>query len=92
MKLNNETLAREFSAASDLTMKTAKEGVAFLFETIAANLEEGHEINIAGFGKFTCKDKPERQARNPRTGEMLTIPAKRVLKFTPAKALKERVL
>lgn len=92
MKLNNEALARELAADSQMPLNRAREAVSFFFENIAANLSEGHEISIAGFGKFTCKDKPERQARNPRTGEMLTIPAKRVLKFTPAKALKERVL
>ena len=92
MKMNNESIAREFAADSGMSVKSAKDAVAFFFETIAANLEEGHEVNIAGFGKFTVKDRPERQVRNPKTGEMMTAAAKKTFKFTPAKALKDRVI
>jgi len=94
MKMNNEAIAREFAEdfPGGLSLKQSKEVVAKFFDLIATNLAEGHEINIAGFGKFKVSDKPERQARNPRTGEMVTVPAKKALKFTPAKALKDSVI
>lgn len=52
-------------------------------------LDHGEEVRLSGFGTFKTVDKDERFANNPRTGEQIIVPAKRVVKFTAAKALKE---
>lgn len=94
MRMNTKQLGLEFTEnwqGAKITQKGATMAIEAMFEMIADNLQQGHEINIPGFGKFAVKDKPERQARNPKTGETMTVPAKRVFKFTPAKALKERL-
>lgn len=98
MKLTMDQMAKELAAdlgedlGFNVTNKAAKKVLARVFEYVAGSLEEGNEVNVPGFGKFKVNDKPERDVRNPRTGEMMTIGAKRVLKFTSAKTLKDRVM
>lgn len=94
MKLNNKAIAVEFQEdfPVSISQKDAIEAVGSLFELIAQNLEEGHEINIAGFGKFKVTERAARTGRNPATGETIDIPAKKAFKFTPAKALKDRLV
>ena len=97
MKMTVDQMARELSAdlSEDLghgvSNKAAKAVLSRVFDYIGGSLAEGNEINLPGFGKFKVNDKPERDVRNPKTGEMMTVAAKRVLKFTAAKALKEKV-
>lgn len=62
-----------------------------VIESIVSTLKRGGEVSIAGLGIFSTKTRAARQARNPRTGETISVPAMRVPKFRPAKALKEAV-
>ena len=98
MKLSLDQASKELSAdlavalgQDSLSNKAAKTVVETVFTYLAGSLAEGNEINVPGFGKFKVADKPERQARNPKTGETMTVPAKRVFKFTAAKALKDQI-
>lgn len=63
--------------------------IAGLADMIGAALAAGEEISLPGIGKFAVVQKPERQGRNPATGESITIAARRAVKFTAAKALKD---
>ena len=91
MKMNIDQLALEVAGSTNLKQQKAREVVRDIFAQIAANMEEGHEINVPNFGKFDRQDKKARQARNPRTGEMVEVPAKSVPRFRPAKQLKAKV-
>ena len=62
-----------------------------IFEMITETLKKGEEISIAGFGIFSVRDRAARQARNPRTGDIVQVPAMRVAKFKASKALKDAV-
>lgn len=62
-----------------------------LLTTIVDTLESHETVDIGGFGKFEVKERSERQGINPATGEKITIPASQVVKFKPAKALKDKV-
>jgi len=62
-----------------------------VIDSIVGTLKKGGEVSIAGLGIFSTKNRAARQARNPRTGEAISVPAMRVPKFRPAKALKEAV-
>ena len=62
-----------------------------LVEVVKRELKNGNDITLVGFGTFTVADKPERQGRNPKTGEPLTIAAHKTPKFKPGKALKDAV-
>ncbi len=54
-------------------------------------LKSGEDIFLPGLGRFEAVDRSARKGRNPKTGEEIDIPAKRVPKFIPAKALKEAI-
>ncbi len=63
-----------------------------VFEDITNSCIGGEPVKIPGFGQFKVRDRAARIARNPATGEPVKVPAKRVFKFLPAKALKEAVM
>ena len=60
--------------------------------SIAEALSSNERVDLRGFGSFTVKDKKERQGRNPRTGETITIAAKRDVSFKPGKELTEKLI
>jgi len=73
------------------TKVQAEEVVDTVIESIVSTLKKGEEVSIAGLGIFSTKTRAARQARNPRTGESISVPAMRVPKFRPAKGLKDAV-
>lgn len=73
------------------TKVQAEEVVDMMIDSIVSTLKKGEEVSIAGLGIFSTKTRASRQARNPRTGEAITVPAMRVPKFRAAKALKDAV-
>ena len=73
--------ARVVEHVDGLTVKQATEAVADTFELIKAALASGEGVLISGFGKFTARDKHARAGRNPKTGQPLTIAARRVVRF-----------
>jgi DNA-binding protein HU-beta len=62
-----------------------------LFTLLAETLKKGDSVAISGFGSFKVVERKARKGRNPRTGEEIRIPASKAVKFTPGKALKERL-
>lgn len=62
-----------------------------IIETITETLKKGEEVSISGLGIFSAKQRAARQARNPRTGETVQVPAMRVPKFRASKHLKDAV-
>jgi DNA-binding protein HU-beta len=73
------------------TKVQAEQAVETVVDSIVETLKNGEEVSIAGLGIFSAKMRAARQARNPRTGEAIDVPAMRVPKFRPAKALKDAV-
>jgi DNA-binding protein HU-beta len=70
------------------TASAALDGIAAL---VAREMAAGGTVTLPGLGKVACRARPERQVRNPATGETLTKPADKQVKFTIAKALKDSV-
>lgn len=68
--------------------KEAAELVELVFDTIKETLERGEKIKISGFGNFEVRNKRSRVGRNPQTGEVIEISARRVLTFKPSPVLK----
>ncbi len=62
-----------------------------LLGLIRAELDEGKDVKLSGFGSFVVRHKAERIGRNPRTREEVPIRARRVVTFRPSAALRERV-
>lgn len=62
-----------------------------MFETMTEALQGGHRIEIRGFGSFSVRHRRARRGRNPKTGEVINVPAKRVPFFTVGHELRQRV-
>jgi DNA-binding protein HU-beta len=73
------------------TKAEAERAVETVFGSIEAAMKDGDSVSIAGFGIFEAKTRAKREARNPRTGETVMVPAMRVPKFRAAKALKDSI-
>lgn len=89
--MNIGELAKGVAGTTGTSEAEAKAAIAAVFEQIAGAAAKGEEVSIAGFGKFSVKDRPERQGRNPATGEAMTIAASKKVSFTPAKGLKDKL-
>lgn len=72
-----------------LTRKQVEIIVDTVFDGIKEALAKGGKIEIRGFGNFRLKQRRPRKARNPKTGESVDVPSKRVLHFKVGKALKD---
>ena len=82
-------LAEAVAEATGTTRLTALHAVDSLFETMRKILSDGQRIEIRGFGAFSIKaTKPKPAARNPKTGEIVYVPARRKTQFRPGKVLK----
>jgi integration host factor subunit alpha len=95
LTLTKAQLAEALFEQIGLSKREAKDMVEAFFDIIAERLiagEDGEEVKIAGFGNFRARDKNPRPGRNPRTGELVPIAARRVITFHASAKLKGRVL
>ena len=74
-----------------LNKREARELVDLFFEEIRAALSSGEQVKLSGFGNFDLRDKNRRPGRNPKTGEKVEVPAKKIPFFKPSKELKDFV-
>ena len=74
-----------------LTKKQAGEVLEAAFGFISDTLAGGDRVQVAGFGTFNISERAERQGRNPQTGEAMTIPASKGVRFKAGKQLKDAV-
>ncbi|GAB4216861.1 MAG: integration host factor subunit beta [Rhodoferax sp.] len=92
MTLNRSDLVEELAARfRALNQRDADMAVKTILDAIGEALVRGQRIEIRGFGSFSINDRPPRQGRNPRSGESVLIPRRRVAHFKPGKALREAV-
>ena len=90
--MNKVDLVRAAMERFEMSRKDAVALIDGVFEDIQAAVCSGEAVKIPGFGQFKVRDRAARIARNPATGDPVKVPAKRVFKFLPAKALKEAVM
>lgn len=76
---------------SGLARKEAVEAVEVFLDCVKKGLVEGEKVSLVGFGTFLVKSKNSRNGRNPRTGEVIHIPDKKVAIFKPGKAFRDAV-
>ena len=74
-----------------MTKAELVEDVAEAAESIIETLNQGEKIELRGFGSFRVRERGARRGRNPKTGDPVSIPAKRVPYFKPGKELKELI-
>lgn len=87
----SELVAALASRFSHLPLRDAEVAVKTILDAMGDALEKGQRIEIRGFGSFSVNHRAPRLGRNPRTGEAVDIPPKRVPHFKPGKALREAV-
>ncbi|KAF7962607.1 integration host factor subunit alpha [Cupriavidus sp. UYMU48A] len=74
-----------------LNKRESKDMVEAFFDVIREALEQGDSVKLSGFGNFQLRDKPQRPGRNPKTGEIIPITARRVVTFHASQKLKSQV-
>ncbi len=84
-------LVDDVSRSSELSKKDAEVIVQTVLDSIIESLKSGEKVELRGFGSFRLRDRASRQGRNPKTGEKVFVPAKRVPYFKPGKDLKELI-
>ena len=91
MTLTKAELADLLFEKVGLNKREAKDMVEAFFEEIRNALERGDGVKLSGFGNFQLRDKPQRPGRNPKTGEEVPIPPRRVVTFHASQKLKHAV-
>jgi DNA-binding protein HU-beta len=85
--ITRDVLAEQLAERAEITMAAARDEVKWFFDTISGALTGGDEVRIHGFGSFKTAQRAARTGRNPRTGESVQVPARRVVRFAPSTTL-----
>ena len=89
--MNKTELIEKIAAGAGLSKADAKKALDATVDTIKAALTSGDKIQLIGFGTFSVNERPAREGVNPRTGEKVTIAAKKVAKFKAGAELADAV-
>ncbi|XXQ69287.1 HU family DNA-binding protein [Neisseriaceae bacterium B1] len=90
--MNKSELIDALAEKSGLTKTDAGKVLDAFTVVVKETLQQGGDITLVGFGSFTVAERAERQGLNPRTKEAITIPAAKIPKFKPGKALKDALV
>ena len=89
--MNRTELISAMSEKSELTKVDTEKSLKAFIDTVTEELKNGGKVQLVGFGTFEVTERAERNGRNPKTGEAITIPASKSPKFKAGKALKDIV-
>lgn len=89
--MTKKDLIVHVSKKANLTNKASNDAVTAMLNGIRDSLKRGEKVVITGFGTFSVRKRSERPGRNPKTGEKITLAARRAPGFTPGKTLKKAV-
>ncbi len=89
--MTKAALVEEVARVADLTKKHSEVIVDTVFRSIIEALHRGEKIELRGFGSFRLRRREPRKGRNPKTGDKVDVPSKRVPYFKPGKELKELI-
>lgn len=89
--MTKSNLVDQVAGSTGHSKKEAEQLVDAVLSHIAGSLAKGDKVDLRGFGSFQVSAKAERQGRNPKTGEAITIAARKVAVFKPAKELATKV-
>jgi DNA-binding protein HU-beta len=89
--MNKGELVDAIATKADVTKKDADAVLSAIIETIVDTVATGEKVTLVGFGAFEKRDRKEREGRNPKTGETMTIAATSVAAFSAGKLFKDKV-
>jgi DNA-binding protein HU-beta len=84
-------LVSKIAGDGGITKAQAEKAVDGFVAAVTDALSSGDKVTLVGFGTFSVGSRTAREGRNPRTGEKITIPASKVVKFKPGKSLSDKV-
>jgi DNA-binding protein HU-beta len=87
--MSKREVTKKIAQDAGLTLQQAQKAYHGMLDGIKDALQKGERVTFSGFGSFEIKTRHERKGRNPKTGETITIPAKKRIKFTPSRELKK---
>lgn len=87
----SELVEKLVEANASLSRKESEMVVNLIFDSMSDALKKGEKVEIRGFGSFTIREREAREARNPKSGDVVKIPSKRTPFFKTGKELRERV-
>ncbi|MGC9326134.1 MAG: HU family DNA-binding protein [Candidatus Hinthialibacter sp.] len=91
MTCTKKDIVKEFAARTGFDISSVKEIVQTMFDAMSDGLSKDGNIEIRNFGIFKVKHTPARKARNPKTSEIITVPAKKHISFKPGQMMKKRI-
>ena len=89
--MNKGDLVAAVAGDAGISKSQAQAAVDSVLNNIEGSLASGGRVTLVGFGTFSVSQRSERVGRNPRTGMPIRIPARKVARFTPCKALKDAI-
>lgn len=89
--MNRTELVAAVAEKAEISKKDAEKAVKAFTDAVSEELVKGGKIQLVGFGTFEVSERQEREGRNPKTGESMTIAASKTPKFKAGKALKDMV-
>ena len=89
--MNKKDMVEAINNTVGFSKREAGQIVDKALDIMKSALADGEEVMISGFGKFSVREKGARKGRNPKTGERITLPARKVVTFKVSRVLKERV-
>lgn len=89
--MTKKDLVEIVAKKANLTSKAARDSVQAVLNAVRDSLKRGEKVVITGFGTFSVRARAARPGRNPKTGEKITIAARKAPGFTPGKTLKKAV-
>lgn len=89
--IKSELLQQLAADNPELRAEEVEQVVDVFFDEIALRLAEGGRVELRGYGTFSTRQRESRTGRNPRTGEAVSVPSKRVPYFKPGKEMRERL-
>ncbi|WP_225031214.1 HU family DNA-binding protein [Paraburkholderia sp. XV] len=89
--MNRQELIDAIATSAGESKSKTGEAIDAILETMTAAVTRGETVQLVGFGSFSTGARAERTGRNPSTGETITIPAAKTVKFTAGKAFKDAV-
>ena len=89
--MNKTELIAAVAEKAELSKKDAEKAVKAFTDAVSEELVKGGKVQLVGFGTFEVSERAAREGRNPKSGEVMNIPASKTPKFKAGKALKDEV-
>lgn len=89
--MTKSDIVEKVARGAHLSKKDVEKLVEVVFDSIIEALNNGEKVELRGFGSFRTRERKQRKGRNPKTGVVINVPAKRIAYFKPGKELRDLI-